>query len=205
MIMKKSLLLMTGMIIFMTSCTKTNKDTLTDNTASPTSTHTIAGKHSRPFKGSINYAFATNFDLPCDCGSYSVAGNFYGTGNFTELGLTTSKIKPCVSPIYATRPTAPVTNGHTAESPFLGGTPIGNHVGVECASFVAANGDELYLSIRPYDLMFGPAAAVGTCYVDIVGGTGRFTTATGTFSGTVTVPYTTGTASMTGVDGVIEY
>lgn len=208
--MKKGLLLVMGMMVITASCRKSSNDSLISNQTG-VNKNTPAERHSRPFKGRIDYAFTTDFDLPCDCGSYTAAGNYYGTGNFTELGLTTSKIKPCTSPLYGSAPSARASAGSTTQptgplpaSPFTG-TVIGNKVGVECASFVAANGDILYLSIRPYNLIFGATACVGTCWADIVGGTGRFVSATGSFSGTVTVPFVGGTASFTDVNGTIEY
>jgi hypothetical protein len=187
-VMKKQLLLIACAASLILSCSKTKNETLAANPLAANSSVRSAARAANPFTGSITYQFSTEFDLPCDCGSFYPGGNFFGTGNFSHLGLSTSKIKPCLSPVI------------------VDGVQTGNHVGVECASFVAANGDEVYLHTHPYDLMFvGPATAAGACNVDIVGGTGRFATATGSFTGLVTVYFATGTATMTDVNGAINY
>jgi hypothetical protein len=138
--------------------------------------------------GSIHYTYTTAFDLPCDCGTAgTAAGNYIGSGTLTLLGLSSSKIKPCLSPIYS------------------GTTVTGQHVGMECNTLVAANGDELYCNILPYDIMYSGMDAVGVCNVDIIGGTGRFTGATGHFAGTATVHLLLGTADLEGISGTINY
>jgi hypothetical protein len=140
-----------------------------------------------PFKGSILYHANTSFDLPCNCQGMYPAGTFSGSGTLTHLGLTTSNIKPCVYPMFSPE-----------------GSYIGNHVGIECASFVAANGDELYLNIHPYDILFTAAGAVGYATVDIIGGTGKFSSATGNFTGTVSILSATD-AAFTNINGTISY
>jgi hypothetical protein len=180
---KQVLFLFVGAMIF-SSCSKRNDQLTTDNVSMP---KVAAAKASVPFTGSVTYHYTPDYDLPCDCGTYYPAGNFYGTGNFTHLGLSSSRIKPCLSPLFS------------------GGTHIGDHVGVECASFTAANGDEVYLYTHPYDLMTSGAYGIGTCTVDFVGGTGRFAHATGSFTGTVTVHAASGTATLTDVNGTINY
>ena len=193
--MKKQLLFIVCAALVITSCRKST-DSVPFNTSNqqsvPTSNNTTtnphnSGRSANPFRGSMNYVFVSDYDLPCSCGAYYVVGNLYGTGEFAHLGLVTSRIKPCVSPI------------------FTSGVHTGDHVAVECAFLTAANGDELDCYTHPYDLIYGPTAAVGTVHVDFVGGTGRFADATGSFTGTVTVPYGTGTASLTDVDGTINY
>lgn len=180
--MKKTLLFLMSGALLVTACTKGTNENTSKNAVVKT-----AARQASPFTGSITYHFAPDIDLPCDCGSYYPAGNFYGTGNLNHLGMSSSKIKPCLSPIITDA-------GH-----------VGDHVGVECASFVAANGDELYLYTHPYDLMYSGPFAVGTCTADFVGGTGRFASATGSFTGTVTVHAATGTATLTEVNGTINY
>jgi len=174
---------------FISSCTKDEstvlKPTSSPGTATSQSTSRKAGK---PFTGEINYSFNAGFNMPCDCGPYYPVGTFSGSGNLSHLGLSTSDIKPCVSPVFNSD-----------------GTQTGDHVGIECAYFVAANGDRLYCYTHPYDLVYTPTAAIGHVTVDFVGGTGRFTSATGSFTGVVTVPYGTGTASLTNIDGIINY
>jgi len=171
--------------ITIASCSKSKDNVLT--TSSTEASKFGAGKSvGKPFSGSILYHFSSAFDLSCNCQTYYPAGNFYGTGNLTHLGLSSSKIKPCVAPIYS------------------GGVYIGNHVGVECASFVAADGDELYLSIHPYDILFTAAGPVGIATVDFAGGTGKFSSATGSFTGTVSILSATD-ASLTVISGTIIY
>jgi hypothetical protein len=102
------------------------------------------------------------------------------------MGFTTSTIKPCASLIIS------------------GGTATGEHVGVECAIFRAANGDELYVHANPYDIMFTAAGPVGTADVDIIGGTGRFRHASGHFTGTVSILSATD-ATLTNINGTITY
>ncbi|MES2702051.1 MAG: hypothetical protein V4649_05400 [Bacteroidota bacterium] len=184
--MKKSLLTLMSAAVLFASCSKNdNKENGTVCGVRPT--QTAAAKSAQPFTGQITYHFTMDYDLPCDCGSYYPAGNFYGTGNLTHLGASSSRIKPCLSPIFS------------------GTTQIGDHVGVECASFVAANGDELYMYTHPYDLMYSGSVATGTCNVDFAGGTGRFAGATGSFTGTVTVHPATGMATLTDINGTINY
>jgi hypothetical protein len=186
--MKKQLLLIACAASLIASCSKPKNEKFPVNEAATTTAANAAARSASPFTGSITYHFSTAFDLPCDCGAFYPGGNFEGTGNFSHLGASSSRIKPCLAPII------------------VEGAQVGNHVGVECASFVAANGDELYLHTHPYDLMFvGPATAMGVCTADMVGGTGRFASATGSFTGTVTVYFATGTATLAGVTGTIAY
>jgi hypothetical protein len=191
--MKNQLLLLGFFFVFITACSKKNDPAATapvNNNATTTNQGNhpkFAGKSDNTISGSIHYTFTTSFDLPCDCGTYTSAGNFYGTGILTHLGLSTSKIKPCLSPIYS------------------GPVQIGEHVGVECNTLTAANGDELYCNILPYDVLFSGVDAVGTIDVDITGGTGIFSGATGHFSGLATVHLTLGTADLTGINGTINY
>src|SRR5690606_10600790 len=105
--------------------------------------------------------------------------------NLTHLGKTYSMVKPCLAPIMQD------------------GNYIGDHVGVECAYFQAANGDFLYCYTYPYDMYISPVGSVGIANVDFVGGTGRFANATGSFSGTVTVGPTGATFS--NINGTIIY
>ncbi len=181
--MRTYLSLLLGIVLLASSCRKTENVVPSGASADIAAT----AKQSRPISGNMYYQFASDYDLPCDCGSNFPAGNFYGSGTMTHLGNANSKIKPCVSPIFS------------------GTTQIGNHVAIECATFIAANGDEIWCTTRPYNLMFGATAASGTAIVDFVGGTGRFANATGTVTGLVTVPYGTGTASFTNINGTINY
>lgn len=180
--MKNKLFLVALVTLIAASCSK-NSETLV-----PTINQESLekkGPKARPFKGSLAYSFAPNEDLPCDCGDYYPVGTFQGTGNLSHMGNSYSQIKPCVSPLIED------------------GNQIGEFVGVECAYFVAANGDSVYLYTHPYNLYYTPVGAVGTATVDFVGGTGRFTNATGTFTGKVTVGATG--ATFTGLSGTISY
>lgn len=145
----------------------------------------LAKTQGRPFTGSMSYNANMNADLPCNCGDFAPVGTFDGTGNLSHLGKTTSMIKPCVAPLIQD------------------GNYVGFYVGVECAYFVAANGDSLYMYTHPYNLYFTPVGGVGVATVDFVGGTGRFKNATGQFTGTVTVGQTS--ATFTNLKGTIYY
>ncbi len=181
--MNNKLLMVALAAILLASCSK-NNDSLV---SSVTVDESVAkkGPQSRPFSGSMSYTFAPNQNLPCDCGDYFPIGTFSGTGNLSHLGNSSSLIKPCVAPI------------------FQDGQYIGDHVGVECAYFEAANGDRLDCYTHPYDIYFTPVGAVGVATVDFVGGTGRFANASGSFTGTVTVGQTG--ATFTGLTGTIIY
>ena len=182
--MKNKLLLMALATLLIASCSKESNTTIpviSENQASMAK----KGPQARPFTGSMTYNFAADENLPCDCGDFFPIGTYSGTGNLSHLGKTTSLIKPCVGPL--------LENGNL----------VGNHVGVECAYFLAANGDSLYCYTYPYDLYFTPVGAVGIATVDFTGGTGRFKNATGSFTGTVTVGQTT--ATFTNLKGTIIY
>jgi hypothetical protein len=191
--MKNRLLVLFATVLLITSCSKKDDKSLVQTTQTTLhdterASEKIAAKASHSITGSVHYTYTTDFDLPCDCGSAGApAGNYTGSGTFTHLGLSSSKIKPCLSPIFS------------------GATMIGQHVGVECGTLVAANGDELYINILPYDIMFSGSDAIGVCNIDIIGGTGRFTSATGHLSGTANVHLLEGTADLTGVTGTIYY
>lgn len=183
--MKKQFLLLLAATIVISSCRK--EDSFAPTNASNGLESVAKTSNTRAVSGSMYYqADATN-SLSCNCGSFFPVGTFSGSGNLTHLGSSTSKIKPCVAPLYS------------------GSSQIGNHVGIECAYFQAANGDILYCTTRPYDLLFTATAAVGTAIVDFTGGTGRFAGATGSITGLVTVPYSGGTASFTNINGTITY
>ena len=180
--MKNKLILVACAAIMLASCSKSN-----DSIVPVVNTEDLAkkGPKSRPFSGSMSYSFAPNQNLPCNCGDFFPVGTFSGSGNLSHMGKSSSLIKPCVKPIIQD------------------GNYIGDHVGVECAFFVAANGDSLYCYTYPYDLLYTPVGAVGIAKVDFVGGTGRFANATGSFTGTVTIGASG--ATFTGLTGTIVY
>lgn len=185
-----------GAAIVLASCSKNANELLPSNTLSASETEEGALKKDdcgdndndgKPFKGSLIYHYTESFNLPCSCGTLTDAGNYYGTGNLTHLGKSTSKIKPCISLIFS------------------GSTPIGVHVGQECGSFVAANGDEIYTNVAPYNMYFNSTGgASGNLKVTFAGGTGKFKKAKGSFYG-----YTTndgmGTVTLDVLSGSINY
>lgn len=141
----------------------------------------------KELKGSMIYHYTESFDLPCNCGIFSSAGNYYGTGKLSHLGNSTSKIKPCISMIFS------------------GSTPIGVHVGEECGFFQSANGDIVNCVTLPYDMYFTSTGGLtGTLKVKFSGGTGKFKYAKGGFNG-----YTTndgqGTVTLDILKGAIDY
>jgi hypothetical protein len=182
--MKYLLLLALSTAVLFTSCKK--EDSCVKPISNAAATGSVAKKAGVPFTGSMTYQFVGE-NVPCDCGSYFPVGNLSGTGILTHLGNSTSKIKPCA---------APLMNGDVR---------IGDIIGVECGSFIAANGDEVYCYTYPYNLYYTATAAVGTIKCDFVGGTGKFKDATGSFTGTITVPYGQGIANFTNIDGLISY
>ena len=179
--MTKSLFLLISTIVLISSCSKSNNEIIpASNQQGQTKT---AGRTSNPFTGSVYYSVSTQ-TLGCDVGTFSDFGTFAGAGILSHLGNSTSLIRPAVT--YLSN---------------------GVHVEIECAEFTAANGDKLYCYTHPYDIIATPAAgaSIGTVQVDFTGGTGRFANATGGFTGTVTVPFTPGSASLTGINGTINY
>lgn len=173
--------MLAGVLVLFASCSKESTEVVPTVNAESTAKKNQA----RPFTGSMTYYFAPGADLPCDCGDFFPVGTFQGSGNLSHLGNSTSMIKPCVAPIIED------------------GQYVGDYVGVECAYFVAANGDSLYMYTHPYNLMHTPAGAIGFATVDFVGGTGRFANATGQFTGTVNVGGTS--ATFTNLQGTITY
>ena len=191
--MKKLLTIMCAAFV-LASCNKSSNEITPFNTVSAEDAENGALKRGncdndnwQPFKGSLVYHYTESFNLPCNCGNFADAGNFFGNGKMTHLGKTTSKIKPCISLIFS------------------GSNPIGVHVGQECGSFVAANGDELYTTVAPYDMYFNSTGgAAGTLQVTFAGGTGKFKKAKGSFTG-----YTTndgmGAVTLDVLSGKIHY
>jgi hypothetical protein len=190
--MKKLLTIMSAAFL-LASCSKSANEVLPTDAISASETEEGALKkdcnddNGKPFKGSLVYHYTESFNLPCNCGSFADAGNYFGTGNLTHLGNSTSKIKPCIALIFS------------------GSAPIGVHVGQECGSFKAANGDEIYTSVAPYDMYFNSTGgAAGTLVVTFAGGTGKFKKASGSFTG-----YTTndgmGTVTLDVLSGNINY
>lgn len=149
----------------------------------------MAKKSGVPFKGSLSYSINMSLGLPCNCGALATVGDFEGTGTVTHMGLLKAKNKTCVAPII------------------VSGNYVGNQITVQCASFTAANGDEIYCNIPSYNLMFtANGTATGTLEAEFTGGTGRFAGATGSFTGTMTVPLSNpGLAVLSNINGTINY
>lgn len=194
--MKNKLLIIALIASVVAGCTKsannnivspdTNKS-VSDNTQLPDG---VASKSTaRPFKGSLSYQINASLNLPCNCGPMGTVGDFEGKGTVTHMGLLRAKNKTCVAPI--------IVNGNY----------VGNRIVPQCASFVAANGDEIYCNIPAYDLYFtANGVATGILEAEFTGGTGRFANATGSFSGTMTVPLSNpGVATLSNINGTIGY
>jgi len=178
-------------VLFSISCNKETEEIVV-----PSNSHggqlMKSGTTARSISGSMHYVLTTTQNLPCACDAslgYFSSGIYSGNGVLTHLGLSASLINPCMKFIY--------TNGN----------PTGIDVGSECNTLVAANGDQLTCSIRPYSLNFvnqyGDAS--GPSVIDITGGTGRFAGASGLISGLVTIHLATSTADFTGITGTITY
>lgn len=180
--MKIKLLAILCLALAAGSCRKAKTDAQTNNKPDVSS----VAKTSRPFSGSMTYHFTTDFDLACTHPETIPAGNYNGSGNLSHLGATTSRFEPCIVPMFS------------------GNAVIGLHVMHVCGSFVASNGDELYCSSRPYDLMFTNTGAVGTTTIDFAGGTGRFANASGTITGIVTND-NFGNSVLSNISGNISY
>jgi hypothetical protein len=180
--MKIKLLSIICLALAIGSCRKANNDMQTGDKPNVAA----AAKTARPFSGTMTYHFTTDFDLACTHPSTIPAGNYLGAGNLSHLGATTSKFEPCIVPLFS------------------GNNVIGLHVMHVCGSFVASNGDEVYCSSRPYDLMFTNTGAVGSTTIDFAGGTGRFANASGTITGIVTND-NSGNSVLSNINGTISY
>jgi hypothetical protein len=185
--MKNKVLLAVVALLIIASCRKANNIMGTED-GSNVPTNSANKSHAVPFKGTMTYMLNNTLNLPCNCGTSFAVGDFDGSGNVTHMGLLKSKNKTCASPIM------------------VGPTQIGNHITVQCGSFIAANGDEIYVNISPYDLLFGNTSAVGSLSAEFTGGTGRFVNATGSFTGTITLNYATpNIITLTNINGSIDY
>lgn len=194
--MKNKLLIVALMAAIAVGCNKaTNNHGLTPSAEATIAENTdlpegAAGKSTaRPFKGSLTYNLNTSLSLPCNCGPLIPLGDFEGTGTVTHMGLLKARNKTCIAPII------------------VSGNYVGNRVTAQCASFVAANGDQIFCNIPPYDLYFTQqGVATGILEAEFTGGTGRFVNATGSFTGTMTVPLSNpNTAVLSNINGTIGY
>jgi hypothetical protein len=121
--MKTLLSLIFCALVILTSCTKTDTGSLSNAPGK----NSPELRQSTPFKGTLVFLATTDFDLACDCGTFLPTANYFGTGNFTHLGLTTSKAKGCIAPVY------------------VNNVLVGFHINSLCTSLVSANGDEVYV------------------------------------------------------------
>lgn len=141
----------------------------------------------KALRGSMAFLITDAYDLPCDCGTaLQSAGTYKGSGNITHLGKTSAYFKPCIAPI------------------FQGTVLVGYHVGIQCGFLKAANGDKIYVDIKPYDLMFTNTGAVGNVKVKITGGTGKFKRADGRFKAGTTNDGM-GNVTLDDIKGSIDY
>ncbi|HYV91628.1 MAG TPA: hypothetical protein VE978_07595 [Chitinophagales bacterium] len=180
--MKANLILIISAVVIFASCSKTD-DLSHVNLAAQ---NEAAARQSSPFTGSIDYVRNDSLTVDCDCGPYGRA-IFDGGGEISHMGTSTSRSQVCYAPIFS------------------GQTVIGFHVASQCLSIVAANGDILNFNVPPYDVMLNAQGiGTGTAQAIIAGGTGRFTSATGSISADLIDNVPLGTASIS-FNGMINY
>ncbi len=136
----------------------------------------------RPFKGKLVSLPAGGADLDCDCNGVPPM-YLSGTGNVTHMGKVNTEGVSC-----------------SVQQPY--GFSVDG-----CVSLIAANGDEVFSDIDPYDLFINTdcfCEANGQTQGQIVGGTGRFEDATGQVDITVHLDMETFEFTVT-LDGQISY
>ncbi len=135
-----------------------------------------------PFKGSLISYPVEGVSLQCDCDA-PLKMSIAGSGNITQMGNTSTEGVSCATP--------------TEYGFFIDG----------CVSLVASNGDEVFAQVDPYGLYIDLncfCKATGTTTGYIVGGTGRFSGASGVAQISVTQEFATN--KFTAVfDGYIIY
>lgn len=126
-----------------------------------------------PFKGSYNTTFERLQGPPI------ISQIIHGLGDATHIGESSF--------------TATVTVNVSTPPPFaVNGT----------TTFTAANGDEFYTVVTGTNTPTGPGSTRAVLVHTIVGGTGRFVNASGTFTG---IAINTPTSSTVTFDGNISY
>jgi hypothetical protein len=184
--MKGKLLLAALVILVIVSCRKSVSNMISEGSNTPSAS--ASKSHAVPFKGNMTYVLNPTLNLSCNCGSMINVGDFDGAGITTHMGNLTSRNKTCATPIV------------------IGTTHIGNHIVIQCGSFTTANGDQIFVNINPYDLMFGNTCATGQLTAEFAGGTGRFVNATGSFTGLITLNYSNpNVVTLTNINGSINY
>lgn len=146
------LLLVSGLIF--SGCVKDSEFMKESETVSDQSKKATTLK---PFKGTLISFPAESVNLTCNCGEVPPLF-IQGSGNISQMGLVQTDGVSCAIP-----------------------QPWGFSVD-GCVSLVAANGDEVYAEVDPYDLIFDTTCfckANGTTFGQIVGGTGKFANAVG--------------------------
>lgn len=136
----------------------------------------------KPFKGTLISFPAESVDLTCDCGEVPPLF-IQGSGNISHMGLVQSDGVSCAIP-----------------------QPWGFSVD-GCVSLVAANGDEVFANVDPYDLIFDTTCfckANGSTFGQIIGGTGRFLNAVGEVDINVELDLATFKFTVN-LDGAISY
>jgi hypothetical protein len=162
--------------------------------------------------GAAGLLACDNDPLPLEPGTNALVGHSRGAAQLPFRGSYTSQTSSAFTP-----PTTLTLNGtssghathlgqFSATSVDVVNTTTATSTGT--FTFTAANGDQLFTTTTGGETQFVPPNVSHiTLVATIVGGTGRFATATGTFtiSSIITIDFATGTSSGSGsVDGNID-
>jgi hypothetical protein len=183
-------LLATGAALTISSCRKSEMEVIPTAPQPATATAGNVAKMAnggRPFKGSMTLQPSSE-GMPCACvAPNDTTGTFAGSGNLSHLGLTSIKLQSCATPIV------------------MNNMVVGFDVNSVCATMKTADGDELFTKTDPYQLLFTASGASATLDIEFTGGTGKFVGAGGGFTGTMTIPPTMASATLSNIDGTIIY
>lgn len=154
----------------------------------------VRGAKPRPFKGTVVYYYDEELNAPeCDCSGVDgelLPGGYYGSGQMSHMGLTTSEAAYCI-----------VFDGA------LDCPGPGNRINKLCPTFIAANGDQLFLDFDPFDFCVDIECfcqGYALFHVGITGGTGRFANASGDLTASILADFETGAFSVD-FNGTIVY